>query len=82
MPPECIVVDVPERLSFDAAIPVVDPNQVEAEEAETGNRVSVFHSLGRGDFPRSLRSISVSARRDTELLDVLSRIDLAGCFAS
>jgi HD superfamily phosphohydrolase len=81
VPPECIVVDVPERLSFDAEIPVVDPNQVEAEEAETGNPVSVFHSLGRGDFPRSLRSISVSARRDPELLSILSRMNLGGRFA-
>ena len=76
VPPECIVVDVPERLSFDAAIPVVDPSQLEAEEAETGVPVSVFHRMGSGDFPSSLRSISVSARRDPELLAVLGRMDL------
>ena len=36
VPPESIIVDVPERLSFDATIPVVDPSQAEPEEAEIG----------------------------------------------
>ena len=49
---------------------------LEAEEAETGVPVSVFHRMGSGDFPSSLRSISVSARRDPELLAVLGRMDL------
>jgi HD superfamily phosphohydrolase len=82
VPQECIVVDVPERLSFDVAIPVVDPSQPEAEEAETGDPVSVFHRMGSGDFPSSLRSISLSARRDPDLLSVLSRMDLARRFGS
>jgi hypothetical protein len=82
VPPDSIVVDVPERLSFDAAIPVVDPTQLEAEEAETGAPVSVFHWMGTGNFPSSLRGISVSARRDPDLLAVLPRMDLARRFAS
>jgi HD superfamily phosphohydrolase len=76
VPADCIVVDVPERLSFDAAIPVVDPAQLEAEEVESADPSSLFHWMGSGDFPASLRSISVSARRDPELLAVLARMDL------
>ena len=75
MPPESIIVDVPERLSFDAEIPVVDPSQAESEEAEISPG-SPLHGIGHGDFPRSLRSISISARRDPDLLTVLARMDL------
>jgi HD superfamily phosphohydrolase len=82
VPTECIVVDVPERISFETAIPVVDPTQLEPEEAETGDPISAFHRFGDGDFPSSLRCISVSARRDPDLLSVLARMDLARRFAS
>ena len=79
---DCIVVDVPERLSFDVAIPVVDPAQLEAEESETGDPVSLFRRMGSGDFPTSLRAISVSARRDPGLLSALARMDLERRFLS
>jgi hypothetical protein len=79
---ESIIVDVPERLSFDVQIPVVDPSQADSEEAETAGPESPLHGLGYVDFPRSLRSISVSARRDPDLLAVLARMDLARRFAS
>ena len=79
---DCIVVDVPERLSFDVAIPVVDPAQLEAEESETGDPVSLFRRMGSGDFPTSLRAISVSARRDPGLLSALARMGLERRFLS
>jgi HD superfamily phosphohydrolase len=82
MTEDSIVVDVPERLSFDVAIPVVDPAQLEMEEAEAGDPVSMFRRMGAGDFPSSLRSISVSARRDPALLSALSGMDLARRFGS
>jgi uncharacterized protein len=79
---ESIIVDVPERLSFDVKIPVVDPSQADSEEADMAGQESPLHGLGVVDFPRSLRSISVSARRDPDLLAVLARMDLARRFAS
>jgi hypothetical protein len=82
VPQECIVVDVPERLAFDVAIPVVDPTLPETEEAEVDQPVSMFRRMESGDFPSSLRSISVSARRDPDLLSVLARMDLARRFGS
>ena len=81
VPPEWIVVDVPERLSFDVEIPVIDPASEEAEEPETGTRSSLFRTMEHGDFPGSLRSISVSARRDPELLGALPRMALERRFA-
>ncbi|HET6451830.1 MAG TPA: HD domain-containing protein [Spirochaetia bacterium] len=77
VPTEGIIVDVPERLSFDAAIPVIDPGAEEAEEPDSSDLGALFSTLGRGDFPGSLRSISVSARRDPDLLDALGRMDVA-----
>jgi HD superfamily phosphohydrolase len=78
--PECIVVDVPERLSFELSIPVIDPGRPEdtghaaGDAAATG---SVFDGIGREDFPRTLRTISVNVRRDPELLSAIERIDLS-----
>jgi uncharacterized protein len=80
VPPEWIIVDVPERLSFDAAIPVVKPGTAGTQDAEISPG-SPLHGMGHGDFPSSLRSISVSARRDPDLLAVLARMDLARRFA-
>jgi len=82
VPPEWVVVDVPEKLSFDVQIPVIDPASEEAEEPETGDRSSLFRTMEHGDFPGSLRSISVSARRDPELLAALPRMALERRFAS
>ncbi len=82
VPQESIVVDVPERLSFEAAIPVVDPTQLDAQEPETGDPISAFQRWGEADFPGSLRSISVSAKRDDDLLSVIARMDLSRWFGS
>ncbi len=52
--PESIIVDVPERLSFDVAIPVVDPSLSESEDAEPGSPESPLHRMGqRGFSPRT-----------------------------
>lgn len=74
--PECIVVDIPERISFDLTIPVIDPGRAESEETDAGDTSYVFSRMGHEDFPRSLRTISVSARREGELLEGLAKIDI------
>jgi HD superfamily phosphohydrolase len=76
IPEERIIVDVPERISFEINIPVIDPGQSEPEESDAGDSSHVFGRLGHEDFPRSLRCISVSAQRDEGLLAVLARMDL------
>ncbi len=88
VPEESVVVDVPEPLSFDVSIPVMDPTRADAEDSEAGGGLSgpgdlsVFKGLDGRDLPGSLRAISVSARRDEGLISVLRRMDLAGRFAS
>jgi HD superfamily phosphohydrolase len=87
VPPESIIVDVPERLSFDVEIPVVDPSQAEPEDNQSAEylgeaEISPGSPVHGQDFPRSLRSISISARRDPDLLAALARMDLARRFAS
>jgi hypothetical protein len=79
---ECIVVDVPERISFDLAIPVIDPGQSEAEERDAMSASRVFGRVGREDFPQSLRALSVSARREDDVLEALGRLELGRHFES
>jgi uncharacterized protein len=80
--PECIIVDIPERISFELNIPVIDPGQAEPEETHAADTSYVFSRMGHEDFPRSLRAISVSARRDGDLLEGLAKIDLHRRFES
>jgi HD superfamily phosphohydrolase len=82
VPAESIVVDVPERITFELRLPVIDPGQAEPEQADAGDASYVFHRIGHEDFPRSLRSISVSARREDDLLAALQRMGLARYFAA
>jgi uncharacterized protein len=77
---ECILVDVPERISFELSVPVIDPGSSGPEEMDAGDASSVFRRMGHEDLPRSLRTISVSARRDDALMTVLQRMDLPGRF--
>jgi uncharacterized protein len=81
VPADAVIVDLPERISFELRIPVIDPGQSDREEADTGDPSHVFQRMGREDFPRSLRMVSVCARRDEDLLQALSRMDLNGMFA-
>ena len=78
---EHVIVDVPERLSFEIGIPVIDPRQAEPEEAAAGDSSYVFNWMGHRDFPESLRVISVSARADADLLSALSRMNLPRHFS-
>ncbi len=78
---EHVIVDVPERLSFEIGIPVIDPRQAEPEEAVAGDSSYVFNWMGHRDFPQSLRVISVSARADADLLSALSRMNLPRHFS-
>jgi HD superfamily phosphohydrolase len=78
--PECILVDVPERISFELSVPVIDPVSAEPEERDAGDTSYLFGRMGHEDFPRSLRTISVSARRDEALLGALPRLDLSRYF--
>ena len=82
MASDSIVVDIPERISFELRIPVIDPGSAESEEMDAGDSSYVFNRMGHEDFPRSLRTITVSARREEDLLKTLGRIDLARCFTS
>ena len=79
--PDSIIVDIPERISFELSIPVIDPGSVESEETDAGDASYVFNRMGHEDFPRSLRAISVSARREDDLLTALAHMDLARRFA-
>jgi HD superfamily phosphohydrolase len=74
-----VIVDVPERLSFDIHVPVIDPEGRAApgDVGTAGAGSAIFSGMGGGDIPRSLRYISLCARRDEELLSVLSRMDLS-----
>jgi uncharacterized protein len=81
VPAESIVVDVPERISFELHLPVIDPSLEEPADMEAGSESFVFGRLGHDEFPRSLRAVSVSARRDEDLLAALGRMDLAGYLA-
>ncbi|HEY9593382.1 MAG TPA: HD domain-containing protein [Spirochaetia bacterium] len=72
---EAVIVDVPERISFELRIPVIEPGQGESAE-EAGDVTHVFDRMGKEDLPRSLRSISVSARREPGLVETLERMDL------
>jgi HD superfamily phosphohydrolase len=80
--PDSIIVDIPERISFDLSIPVIDPGSAESEETDAGDTSYVFSRMGHEDFPRSLRTLTVSARREEDLLKMLAKIDLAPRFAS
>ena len=78
--PECLLIDVPERISFELSIPVIDPGLAEPEEADAGDTSYLFNRMGHEDFPRSLRTISVSARREEDLLSALGRLRLSRYF--
>jgi HD superfamily phosphohydrolase len=75
VPPESIVVDVPEHISFEIDIPLSDP--VGPGNAAGLDASSVFGRLGGADFSRALRAISVCARREQDLVDAVGRFDLS-----
>jgi HD superfamily phosphohydrolase len=83
VPEENVVIDVPERISFDIDIPVTGEGGA-AEDASAGppeisrSPANIFSEWGAEDFTRSLRCISVAGRSDPGLLSALSSLDLSG----
>ncbi len=52
VPPEAIVVDVPERISFELKLPVLDLGaQEDPGETDAGEASHVFNRIGNDDFP-------------------------------
>ncbi|HVO38836.1 MAG TPA: HD domain-containing protein [Spirochaetia bacterium] len=80
VPVESIVVDVPERISFEISVPVLETSQRGEPLEEVADARSVFGRLRGDDLPRSIRFVSVCAARDTELLAALAKIDLKEFF--
>jgi hypothetical protein len=73
VPAESVVVDVPERISFDADIPVVDdPHTRQGEETRTA-----FADRALADLPGALRCITLSIAREEDLAAAMSSLDLA-----
>ena len=73
--PDSIVVDVPERISFEIDIPVSEPPLYRSPAGLDAS--SVFGRIEGADFPRALRTVSLCARRDEALLAALGRLDLS-----
>lgn len=74
--PECVIVDVPERVSFDFDVPIVEPGSGQTIAAAASENRSVFSGMGGDDLPRSIRCISVSASRDDALMAALEKLDI------
>ena len=73
VPAGSIVVDVPERISFEADIPVVDDPQARSD----GESRAAFADRALADLPGALRCITLSIARDEELAAAMSSVDLA-----
>ena len=71
VPAESVVVDVPERISFQADIPVVDDPHARAG----GETRAAFADLG--DLPGALRCITLSVAREEDLAATVDSLDLA-----
>ena len=71
VPAESVVVDVPERISFEADIPVVDDPHARAG----GETRAAFADLG--DLPGALRCITLSVAREEDLAAAVDSLDLA-----
>jgi HD superfamily phosphohydrolase len=81
VPAQDIVLDVPERVSFDFDVSVIEPATGQVVPALEVRTPSVLPRLGGDDLPRSIRYISVSARRDEELIAALERLDIGEIIA-
>jgi len=73
VPSESVVVDVPERISFEADIPVVDGPTGRPE----GEARAAFADRALADLPASLRCITLSIAREEDLAAAMGSIDLA-----
>jgi HD superfamily phosphohydrolase len=73
VPAESVVVDVPERISFEADIPVVDDPGGRPE----GETRAAFADRALADLPGALRCITLSIAREEDLAAAMSSLDLA-----
>ncbi len=73
VPTESVVVDVPERISFEADIPVVDDAHARAE----GEARAAFADRALADLPGALRCITLSIAREEDLAAAMGSVDLA-----
>jgi len=73
VPSESIVVDVPERISFEVDIPVVDDPHARAE----GEARAAFADRALADLPGALRCITLSIAREEDLAAAMGSVDLA-----
>ena len=73
VPSESVVVDVPERISFEADIPVVDDPHARAE----GEARAAFADRALADLPGALRCITLSIAREEDLAAAMGSVDLA-----
>ncbi|MBN2444553.1 MAG: HD domain-containing protein [Spirochaetales bacterium] len=72
--PEDIIIDIPERISFEIDVPVL--NVKGGEEIRFQDSGSVFTPETISNFVRTLRHISISVKRDDSLLEAVKGIDL------
>lgn len=79
IPAEAIIVDVPERVSFDVDVPVVEPDS--GQTARGAQTRSVFSGMGGDDLPSSIRFVTVNASRDEALLGALEKLNIAEIIA-
>ncbi len=74
--PEQIIVDIPERISFDIELPVIEREKV-VPYNESG---SVFNEDIVKDFTGSLRTISLLAEDNQGLIEQIESLDLEALF--
>ncbi len=75
LPPDRIVIDVPERISFEIDIPILVDGAREDRIRAPGS--NLFADKTGGDFPGSLRRISVSGCREEDALAAFGKIDFS-----
>jgi HD superfamily phosphohydrolase len=71
-----VIVDVPERISFEIEIPILEKTGSPHGFLRT-DEPHIFAGRGSEDMPRSLRCISVCAQRNEDVLAALAKIDLS-----
>jgi HD superfamily phosphohydrolase len=73
VPAESVIVDVPERISFEVDVPVIDDPAGRA----AGDSRAAFADRALADLPGALRCISLSIAREEDLAAAMGSVDLA-----
>jgi len=74
--PDAVIIDLPERISFEMDLPVVDGAEMKPYD-QSG---SVFNAEVVGRFAHSLRTISLLVRDEPRLSKIPQAMDIAGFF--